>query len=201
MDEELETKISEESIEANIDVNEEMNSPQEEFSQNENEIYGGEEIDFSDFEKQFFAEVQSGKPYLHFLNLNSQVDCMIIRSMLASMKIPTYIEGDNVNRIYGSGASFLSNIFNIKLYILLEDYDEAFSTVKDYINNKLETLTKDNEKNNYKKARAILEMLVAVYIISDAQEILGITIMPKKNPDEKKKEGFFTRLKKIFKER
>ena len=55
-----------------------------------------ESIDYTSFEEKFFEEVRNGKKYQHFLNLCSQMDCMFIRSVLSSMNIPTYIEGENV---------------------------------------------------------------------------------------------------------
>ena len=56
-------------------------------------------IDYSKFEELFFENVRKGKKYQHFLNLSSQLDCMLIRSILASMKIPTYVEDENINKI------------------------------------------------------------------------------------------------------
>jgi len=64
---------------------------------NINEI-NGKNIDYSKFEESFFENVRKGKKYQHFLNLSSQLDCMLIRSILASMKIPTYVEGENMNQ-------------------------------------------------------------------------------------------------------
>ena len=64
---------------------------------NINEI-NGKNIDYSKFEESFFENVRKGKKYQHFLNLSSQSDCMLIRSILASMKIPTYVEGENTNQ-------------------------------------------------------------------------------------------------------
>ncbi|MBC6719042.1 hypothetical protein [Treponema sp. Marseille-Q4130] len=55
-------------------------------------------IDYSKFEELFFENVRKGEKYQHFLNLSSQLDCMLIRSILASMKIPTYVEGENMNQ-------------------------------------------------------------------------------------------------------
>ena len=151
----------------------------------------GKNIDYSKFEESFFENVRKGKKYQHFLNLSSQLDCMFIRSILASMKIPTYVEGENMNKIYGGASTFITTVFKIKLYILIDDYDEACIVVKDYIKNKLKSLSSRKGKDNYLKA---FEILSAPYIISNSQEILGISIMSKKITDEKPKENIFSRI-------
>ena len=115
----------------------------------------------------------------------------MIRSILASMKIPTYVEGENMNKIYGGTATFITTVFKIKLYILIDDYDEAFIVVKDYIKNKLKSLSSREGKDTYLKA---FQILSAPYIISNSQEILGISIMSKKITDEKPKENIFSRI-------
>ena len=148
-------------------------------------------IDYSKFEELFFENVRKGKKYQHFLNLSSQLDCMLIRSILASMKIPTYVEGENMNKIYGGASTFITTVFKIKLYILIDDYDEAFIVVKDYIKNKRKSLSSREGKDNYLKA---FEILSAPYIISNSQEILGISIMGKKTMDEKPKENIFFQI-------
>ena len=148
-------------------------------------------IDYSKFEELFFENVRKGEKYQHFLNLSSQLDCMLIRSILASMKIPTYVEGENINKIYGGTATFITTVFKIKLYILIDDYDEAFIVVKDYIKKKLESLSSRKGKDKYLKA---FQILSAPYIISNSQEILGISIMSKKTMDEKPKENIFFQI-------
>ena len=67
--------------------------------------------DYSKFEELFFENVRKGEKYQHFLNLSSQLDCMLIRSILASMKIPTYVEGENMNKIYGGTSTFITTVF------------------------------------------------------------------------------------------
>ena len=148
--------------------------------------------DYTQIEEKFFENVRNGKKYQHFLNLSAQIDCFMIRSMLASMDIPTYTEGENVNNIYGGASTCLTSVFKIKLYILIEDYEEAFEVVKDYINNKAETLAERDGKDKYIK---VFELLAAPYIISNSQEMLGIVVLPKKTEEEKKsKKGLFRRL-------
>ncbi len=162
-----------------------MNSDSDEMNENI------ENVNFNKFEEKFFENVRNGKRYQHFLNLSSQLDCMMLRSILSSMEIPTYIEGLNMNNIYGGASSLITNVFKIKLYILVDDYDEAFLVVKDYIRNKVEQLSsRDGKDKNIK----ILEILAAPYIISNSQEILGITIINKKIEENKKEENFFSKI-------
>lgn len=136
-----------------------------------------EEFDFTDFEESFYKEIQKGKEYQHFLNIASQMDCMLLRSFLASMKIPTHVEGEHINRFYGGSATCLTTmVFKIKLFILIDDYDEAFIVVKDYIKNKVDYLAKEFGKKKYLK---VLEFLASPYNIRRSQEFLGITILEK----------------------
>lgn len=142
-----------------------------------------ETIDYTPFEEILFSKVREGYKHLHFLNIASQIDCAIIRSILSAAEIPTYTEGENSNGIYGGASSLLNNLFSIKLYILEEDYDEALLIVTDYIKNKANRLKENGDDKNYVK---LLEILAAPHQISSKQELLGISIMPKKqNPENK----------------
>ena len=132
------------------------------------------DVDFTNFEDKFFQEVNKGKAYQHFLNLNSDVDCMFIRSVLSSMDIPTYIEGEHANRIFGFRNA---NLLNIKLYILVEDYDEALITVKDYVKNKIESNSAEKDTPDYQKN---LDLLLASLFLPTTQDVFGIKILEKK---------------------
>lgn len=154
-----------------------------------------EDIDFTNFEEKFFEEVRNGQKYQHFLNISSQMDNMLIRSILSSINIPTYVEGENMNKFYGGATTFLINVFNIKLYILICDYDNAIEVVKEFIKNKIDSLDSKVGKDKYIK---LLEILAAPYNISTSQEMLGITIFPKEDSNKKDKESLFHKLKKEF---
>ena len=136
-----------------------------------------ENVDFTQFEEKFFEAVKAGNEYQHFLNLSFQFDCMLIRSILASMNIPTYVEGMNINKLYGG--AFVSTLgdFNIKLYILVDDYDDALVAVKDYLKSKIDSESSEIDRN---KALQVLELIVASTTVSTPQELLGISILPKK---------------------
>ncbi|MCR5289506.1 MAG: hypothetical protein K6E51_05900 [Treponema sp.] len=153
-----------------------------------------ENVDYTKYEDALFEQVNKGKPYQHFLNISSQFDCMFIRSILASMNIPTYIEGEHLNGCAGGTSSTLTTLFKIKLYILVDDYDTAIVAVKDYIKNKIDSLSEKEGKDTYLKA---LEILAAPYSISTSQELLGITILPKKS-DGEKTVSIFSFLKSFF---
>ena len=137
-----------------------------------------EDIDFTQFEEKFFEAVKTGKEYQHFLNLSSQFDCMLIRSILASMNIPTYVEGMNINKLYGGAFVSTLSDFNIKLYILVDDYDDALDAVKDYLKSKIDSESSEIDRN---KALQVLELIVASTTVSTPQELLGISIIAKKN--------------------
>ena len=136
-----------------------------------------ENVDFTQFEEKFFDAVKSGKEYQHFLNLSSQLDCMLIRSILASMNIPTYVEGMNINKLYGGAYISSTGDFKIKLYILIDDYDDALVAVKNYIKSKIDSEPSVVDRN---KALQILELLVASCTVSNPQELFGISIIDKK---------------------
>ena len=129
-----------------------------------------ENVDFTQFEEKFFEAVKAGNEYQHFLNLSFQFDCMLIR-------IPTYVEGMNINKLYGG--AFVSTLgdFNIKLYILVDDYDDALVAVKDYLKSKIDSESSEIDRN---KALQVLELIVASTTVSTPQELLGISILPKK---------------------
>ncbi|MCR4939525.1 MAG: hypothetical protein K5930_05370 [Treponemataceae bacterium] len=137
-----------------------------------------EDVDYSQFEEKFFEEVRKGKDYQHFLSLSSQYDCMLIRSILASMDIPTYIEGDKVNKLYGGVYASVTSDFKIKLYILLDDYDDALEAVEDYLKSKIDSEPSVLDRN---KALQILELLLSSSSPSKPRELLGISIIDKKS--------------------
>ena len=85
-----------------------------------------------DFEKAFFERTQAGEPYQLFLTLATQQDCALIRGLLQAENIPTYIEGEHMNNIYGGITGNMTSVVGIKLYILCSDYDTAYDIVKNF---------------------------------------------------------------------
>ena len=85
-----------------------------------------------DFEKAFFERTQAGEPFQLFLTLATQQDCALIRGLLQAENIPTYIEGEHMNNIYGGITGNMTSVVGIKLYILCSDYDTAYDIVKNF---------------------------------------------------------------------
>ena len=85
-----------------------------------------------DFEQAFFERTQAGEPYQLFLTLATQQDCALIRGLLQAENIPTYIEGEHMNNIYGGITGNMTSVVGIKLYILCKDYDTAYDIVKNF---------------------------------------------------------------------
>jgi len=85
-----------------------------------------------DFEKGFFERTQAGEKSQLLLSLASQQDCAIIRGLLQTENIPTYVEGEHMNNIYGGISGSMTTVVAIKLYILCADYDKAVDIIKNY---------------------------------------------------------------------
>lgn len=85
-----------------------------------------------DFDQVFFERTQIGEPYQLFLTLATQQDCALIRGLLQAENIPTYIEGEHMNNIYGGITGNMTSVVGIKLYILCKDYDTAYDIVKNF---------------------------------------------------------------------
>ena len=145
-----------------------------------------EQINFENFEEELFKRTQAGVQHQLFLSMASKLDCMIIRSLLSAENIPTYVEGEHMNNIYGGLAGTLTAVIAIKLYILRNDYDKAFDIVREYINKKVEDLKKAREEEqNYEKAKNIaMALFLGTVPISKSEEILGITVFPKADLSE-----------------
>lgn len=135
------------------------------------------------FEDEFFKRTQAGENHQLFLSISSQRDCAIIRSLLSADNIPTYVEGEHMNNIYGGIAGTMNAVVAVKLYVLTEDYDRALEITRDFIEKKAEKLKEEDSKTSEK----ILAGLSAVFGVPGAfissQEFLGITFWPKAEAD------------------
>ncbi len=135
-----------------------------------------------DFEKKYFEAVENGEKFQQFLVLGGQQDCSLIRSLLAADGIPTYIENENVNRMYGGVATSVTSVFAIKLFILVKDYDKAYEIVCDYAKSKQEDFKeqRSNSSNIAKTTAAVVTgLFFAPYPVNAEQKGMGITILPK----------------------
>ena len=85
------------------------------------------ELNEMDFEKLFFA----GEKSQLLMSIASQQDCLMLRSLLFSEGIPSYVEGEHMNNIYGGISGTMTTVVAIKLYILCNDYDKAVEIIND----------------------------------------------------------------------
>lgn len=152
----------------------------------EDENGNAEIIDGTNFEEKFYERVKQGEQYQLFIKISSKQDCVMIRSMLVSAEIPTYTESEHMNGVYGGFSGTVNTVFAIRLFILVDDYEEAYQIVREYIENKKNTLKLENQKNENvgtKVLKDVVSILVAPYPIFKEQEILGMTIYPRKNSE------------------
>lgn len=146
-------------------------------SDDENNEEISDEIE--NFDKLFFEETKKGETYQHFLSLSSIRDCSLIRGLLQVEGIPTYTEGEHMNSIYGGISGTMNAVVAIKLYILSRDYDKAYEIVKDYVNEKIQRITRDGEENRNSNIRSGILVYLAGAPVSVGQESLGIVVLPK----------------------
>ena len=85
--------------------------------------------DVPDFEKEFFARTEAGEKAQLFMTLASNSDCSIIRSLLYADGIPSYVEGEHMNNIYGGITGTMTTVVAIKLYIMCKDYPRAVEII------------------------------------------------------------------------
>lgn len=139
----------------------------------EPEMFSGES-----FDEKFFENTRSGEKYQQFLSICSEKDCSLIRGLLQANEIPTYIEGEHMNSIYGGIAGSMNAVVAIRLYILYKDYDRALDIIKEYIGSKIEHINTEKQKNT---VRGALDIISAISFVGGSanQDILGIIVFPK----------------------
>ena len=89
------------------------------------------ELNEMDFEKLFFERSKAGEKSQLLMSIASQQDCLMLRSLLFSEGIPSYVEGEHMNNIYGGISGTMTTVVAIKLYILCNDYEKALEIIKD----------------------------------------------------------------------
>lgn len=132
-----------------------------------------------DFDKQYFNRINNGELSQQFLLLGGQQDCSLIRSLLAADNIPSFVENENINRIYGGTPASVTGIFAIKLYILVNDYDKAYEIVCDYAKSKKESTSEENHSVSETTTKIVTGLFFAPYPVNSEQKSMGITILPK----------------------
>jgi len=83
------------------------------------------EADSRNFEKDFFSRVEKGEKSILFMTLGNSADLNFIRSMLYAENIPSYVEGEHMNNIYGGISGTMEAVVAVKLYILENDFEAA----------------------------------------------------------------------------
>lgn len=130
-----------------------------------------------DFEEQYFHRIQAGEKEQLFAIISSQQDCGLVRSLLGSEGIPSYVENENINKMYGGVAA--TGVFSLKLHILLDDYDQAYEIVKGFASDK-ENHIKEDKVSKKQVAGALAAGLFFGAAPAGSELIgLGITILPK----------------------
>lgn len=146
------------------------------------EAYNKASEEIEDFEKNYFERIENGEKSQQFLLLGGQQDCSLIRSLLAADNIPSYVENENINRIYGGTPTAVTGVFALKLFILVNDYDNAYEIVCDYANSKKEDFEKQaKEKHTVLETSSeiLTGLFFAPYPVNSEQKSMGITILPK----------------------
>ena len=82
-----------------------------------------------DFEKDFFAAIEQGEKSQLLVSLASTQDCMLLRSLLFAEGIPSHVEGEHMNNIYGGITGSMTSVVATKIYILCSDYDDAVEII------------------------------------------------------------------------
>lgn len=127
------------------------------------------------FDKMFFESVNNGEKYQQIFTISSSSDCSMLRSLLLSAGISTYLKDEHMNNIYGGMSGLMTAIVPNRVYILYKDYDDAISVVKDFLITKI----KLNEDKNYTEDMLKFVESLSPSSINDEKEILGIIIYPK----------------------
>ena len=83
------------------------------------------ELTSQTFEKKFFERVEAGEKSVLFLTLGNPGDTALIRSLLFADGIPSYVEGEHMNNIYGGISGTMESVVAVKLYVLDADYERA----------------------------------------------------------------------------
>lgn len=105
-------------------------------------------------------------------------ECSFIRGLLQVEGISTYTEGEHMNSIYGGISGTMNAVVAIKLYILTKDYDKAYEIVKDFINEKIQRITNNDENKKSNRASVALVFLSGTPV-NVGLESLGIVVLPK----------------------
>lgn len=141
-----------------------------------------EKSENTDFDSAYLKAIEQGEKSQQFLAIGNMKDCAIIRSILFSEGIPSYLENQHINGIYGVSTMASFAIFSIKVYILVKDYDQAFELVSEYIKNLGNSEDDENQDLNKAVKTSATAAITGTFfspVPQGASDSMGITILPK----------------------
>ena len=162
------------------EMREETENPENDVVQESDSEASGQE-----FDKEYFERCQKGEGYQLFMKFASVNDCVFLQGLLSAENIPSHLENQHMNGLFGAGANVLSGTFAAQLWILIADYEKAYEIAVQYIVKKSESL-KDSQDSTLKEsvAACLVVLLGTPYPITKSQQILGMTIFPKLGLDD-----------------
>ena len=138
-----------------------------------------------EFDEEYFKRCQNGEGYQLFMKFASINDCTFLQGLLSAEHIPSHVEHQHMNGLFGAGANVLSGTFAAQLWILIADYEKAYEVAVQYIKEKSESLeVAGDSKIKEGLAAALVVLLGTPYPITKRQQILGMTIFPKFGTEE-----------------
>lgn len=116
---------------------------------------------YFDFNDKFLNRSYIVKP-VRLVKVYSQIDIILLRSMLDSAKIRTYLENDNMNTLYaGLAIPGYSDAF---LSVEMKNLFDAKRIVREYLSKNRKNLRKSNKP----EFRPIVEFIVSGYLVPSA---------------------------------
>jgi hypothetical protein len=126
-----------------------------------------------EMEDIFFEKIRNGATEIRFLDIYTQYDLMILKSLFQSEGIPYRTEFECLAKV--KSGPHIGGQNNIYLYILKEDIDDAIELVKNYLQSK--QLDDNNEKENLNRIRNAVEFLIFAWVAPSPQYYKGVEIL------------------------
>ncbi|WP_407435271.1 hypothetical protein [Treponema sp.] len=130
------------------------------------------------FDDEYFERCRKGEGRQLFCNFASWQDCSIFQGILFANGIPSHKEHENSNRFY-FGSNALSNAFAVQLWILINDYNDAYELLRHFTKQKTEAINENAESESNNVGNKLLGIVLSPVTVSKEQEILGIKVFPK----------------------
>ncbi len=136
------------------------------------------EVSEQQFDDEYFERCRKGEGRQLFCNFASWQDCSIFQGILFANGIPSHKEHENSNRFY-FGSNALSNVFAVQLWILINDYNDAYELLRYFTKQKTEAINENSESESNNVGKKLLGIVLSPVPVSKEQEILGIKVFPK----------------------